>query len=115
MQTCHGETGRAINFGSKNKPEFVGTVASGNPWEFIHKVRSGQPGTKMQSGIVMGWNDQQICDLLTYARTMPQGIKNIDWLSRLMDSLGFDTDDHEGIIPDKHRGYGPLMRQETGM
>jgi thiosulfate dehydrogenase len=113
MQTCHGETGRAINFGSKEKPEFVGTVASGNPWEFIHKVRSGQPGTKMVSVIIMKWNEQDIRDLLAYARTLPEDTKNRDWFSRLMEGLGFDMDHRKSFIPEEYRGYGPLMKTET--
>jgi thiosulfate dehydrogenase len=36
---CHGVAGTAINFGEADKPEFVGTIANENPWEFIHKVR----------------------------------------------------------------------------
>jgi thiosulfate dehydrogenase len=114
MQTCHGETGRAINFGSKEEPEFVGTVASGNPWEFIHKVRSGQPGTKMVSSIIGKWKDRDIRDLLTFAHTLPPDTKNKDWFSRLKDSLGFDTDHRDSFIPVEYRGYGPLMKQENG-
>ncbi len=113
MQTCHGETGRAINFGSKKKPEFVGTVASRNPWEFIHKVRSGQPGTKMLSGIIMKWKDRDIRDLLTFVRTLPAGTKNRDWYSRLMEVLGFDMDHSKSFIPEEFRGFGPLMKREN--
>lgn len=113
MQTCHGETGRAINFGSKEKPEFLGTVAAGNPWEFIHKVRSGQPGTKMPSAIIGRWNDQDIRDLLIFARTLPPDTRNRDWFSLLMNSLGFDMDHRGSFIPDEYRGFGPLMKRET--
>ena len=113
MQTCHGETGRVINFGSKEKTEFVGTVASGNPWEFIHKVRSGQPGTKMPSAIVSKWKDQDISDLLTYVRTLPADTKNSDWYSRLLNSLGYDMDHRGSLIPVQYRGYGPLMTEDT--
>jgi thiosulfate dehydrogenase len=113
MQTCHGETGRTINFGSQEKTEFVGTVASGNPWEFIHKVRSGQPGTKMKSALISKWKDQDIRDLLTFTRTLPVDTKNKDWLSRLRNSLGFDTDHRDSYIPVEYRGYGPLMKREN--
>ena len=58
-----------INFGDAQKPEFVGTVANKNPWEFIHKVRAGQPGTKMFSGIINNLSDKDLLDLLAYART----------------------------------------------
>jgi thiosulfate dehydrogenase len=68
---CHGEDGRTMNFGDAAEPEFVGTVASDNPWEFIHKVRSGQPGTPMPSAIDSGWAIQDVVDVLTYAQTLP--------------------------------------------
>ncbi|TFH36078.1 MAG: hypothetical protein E4G99_05810 [Anaerolineales bacterium] len=68
---CHGNDGRQINFGNDEEPEYVGTLAADNPWEFIHKVRSGQPGTQMPSAIVEGWSMQQVVDVLTYAQTLP--------------------------------------------
>ena len=68
---CHGLDGRMINFGDAEDPEFVGTVASGNPWEFIHKVRFGQPGTSMPEGIDSGWSIQDIVDVMAYAQTLP--------------------------------------------
>jgi len=44
---CHGFDGKSINFKSEEKPEFVGTVTAGNPWEGLHKVVNGQPGAPM--------------------------------------------------------------------
>jgi len=52
---CHGADGTLINFGDEDDPEYLGTVAQGNPWEFAHKVRFGQPGTPMPSAITSGW------------------------------------------------------------
>jgi thiosulfate dehydrogenase len=71
--TCHGEDGLEINFGSEDEPEYVGTIAVDNPWEFIHKVRVGQPGTAMPSAIDSGWSMQQVIDMLTFAQTLPTG------------------------------------------
>lgn len=68
---CHGEDGRDINFGSDDEPEYVASIALDNPWEFIHKVRSGQPGTRMPSGIALGWSMQDVVDILTYAQNLP--------------------------------------------
>jgi thiosulfate dehydrogenase len=68
---CHGADGRSINFGDDEDPEFVGTVASGNPWEFIHKVLNGQPGTAMPNSIDSGWSMQDVVDVLAYAQTLP--------------------------------------------
>lgn len=48
---CHGEDGRFLNFsGDPSAPEYVGTVAKGNPWEAWHKIRNGQPGSYMPMG-----------------------------------------------------------------
>jgi thiosulfate dehydrogenase len=70
---CHGTDGRQINFGDDEEPEYLGTVASGNPWEFIHKVLYGQPASDptMPSGIDGGWSMQDVVDVLAYVRTMP--------------------------------------------
>lgn len=68
---CHGEDGRLINFHDPEEPEFVGTIALDNPWEFIHKVRAGQPGTGMPSSIDNGWSMQDVVDVLTFAQSLP--------------------------------------------
>jgi len=68
---CHGPDGKQLNFGSTEEPEYVGTLAVDNPWEFVHKVRFGQPGTSMASGMVAGWNIQDVLDLLAHAQTLP--------------------------------------------
>jgi thiosulfate dehydrogenase len=68
---CHGDDGRLLNFGSADEPEYVGTIAVDNPWEFVHKVRAGQPGTGMPSAIDGGWNLKDVIDLLAYSQTLP--------------------------------------------
>lgn len=68
---CHGADGRMINFGDEEDPEYVGTIALGNPWEFIHKVRAGQPGTQMPSAIEGGWSYQDVVDVLAYSQSLP--------------------------------------------
>jgi thiosulfate dehydrogenase len=68
---CHGEDGRLINFHDPEEPEFVGNIAVDNPWEFIHKVRAGQPGTSMPSSIDNGWSMQDVIDVLTFSQTLP--------------------------------------------
>jgi thiosulfate dehydrogenase len=66
---CHGPAGNAINFSAIDDPEFLGHLAGGNPWEFIHKVRYGQPGWPMPSGISSGWSDQDVADVLAYVES----------------------------------------------
>jgi thiosulfate dehydrogenase len=65
---CHGPEGNAINFDAIDDPEFLGHLAPGNPWEFIHKVRFGQPGWPMPSGIGNGWTDEDVANVLAYAQ-----------------------------------------------
>ncbi|NOH02651.1 MAG: hypothetical protein HND47_12185 [Chloroflexi bacterium] len=70
--TCHGIQGTAINFDNDSEPEYLGTVASGNPWEFIHKARFGQPGVViMPAGVSMNRQTQEYIDLLTYVHALP--------------------------------------------
>ncbi|MFQ5854480.1 MAG: c-type cytochrome [Anaerolineae bacterium] len=72
---CHGPDGTNINFGSEEEPEYVGTVASENPQEFLHKDRFGQPGSEpaMPSTFDLGWDVQEVLDVMAYAQTMPTG------------------------------------------
>lgn len=66
---CHGFDGKEMNFGDEAKPEFVGTVATENPWEALHKIRFGQPGVGMVSLSVLAVQEQ--VDILSYAQTLP--------------------------------------------
>ncbi len=69
---CHGPNGMALNFGDENSPEYYGTIASDNPWEFVHKARFGQPGVADMPALVdLGLADQDYIDLLAYAQTLP--------------------------------------------
>jgi len=66
---CHGYDGKNFNFGSDAEPEYVGTVASENPWEALHKIRFGQPGVGM---VALGALDiETLIDILTYAQHLP--------------------------------------------
>lgn len=66
---CHGFEGKNLNFGTPGEPEFVGTIARENPWEFMHKARFGQPGIPMISLITLP--DATIADLLALTQTLP--------------------------------------------
>jgi thiosulfate dehydrogenase len=67
---CHGADGTTLNFGSDDEPEYVGTIAVDNPWEFFHKVRVGQPGTGMPSAIANGWSLEDVLNILSFAQTL---------------------------------------------
>lgn len=71
---CHGEEGTAINFGSPADPEWVGTIAVANPWELLHKIRFGNPGTSMPSWVAGGGTDQGAADIGAYAQASLPGV-----------------------------------------
>ena len=66
---CHGADGKLILFDGKDS---LGVVANGNPWEVLHKIRFGQPGAPMPSGLVNGWSTQDAVDVLAHAQTLPK-------------------------------------------
>lgn len=111
MTECHGPDGTGINFGDEEKPEFIGTIARKNPWEFIHKVRAGQPGTKMSSGIINKWTDKDIRDLLVYARTLPTALPEPGWFDRIIETLGIGEKKQISYKPEEDRGFGPKITQ----
>jgi mono/diheme cytochrome c family protein len=63
---CHGDDGNKIETVS------VAAIANDNPWEVLHKVRFGNPGTKMPSAVKKGLSLQEQIDILTYVQTLPQ-------------------------------------------
>ncbi|WP_018987767.1 hypothetical protein [Aromatoleum toluclasticum] len=67
---CHGFDGKTLNFRTPEDPEYVGTIARENPWEFMHKARFGQPGIPMISLITQP--DAMIADLLALSQTLPE-------------------------------------------
>ena len=65
---CHGTAGTAINFGAPEDPEWLGTVAVINPWEFLHKIRFGHPGAPMPSWLEGDGTDQGAADIGKYCQ-----------------------------------------------
>lgn len=63
---CHGPDGSEISSVS------VGTDANNNPWEVLHKITFGNPGTSMPSMLDKGLSLEQLIDLLTYTQSLPQ-------------------------------------------
>ncbi len=64
--SCHGDDGTEINFGDAINPQYVTDVASGNPWELLHKIRFGQPSTQMTSWLLVNGQDQGAADIGRY-------------------------------------------------
>ncbi len=75
---CHNLDGKGIDFadGAKGtgEDEFVDTVANVNPWEFMHKVLYGQPGsspsmpTLITSVADLGTTVAKAADILAHAQ-----------------------------------------------
>lgn len=66
---CHGADGKTMNFKTADDPEFLGTLANGNPWEAINKIRHGQPDSQMPA--LGNFPLKDINDILAYAQTLP--------------------------------------------
>jgi len=66
---CHGLDGRTLKF---DGVDVIGTISNDNPWEFLHKVRFGQPGTSMPTGIEKDWSIKDAVDVLGYSQTLPK-------------------------------------------
>lgn len=67
---CHGYDGRALNWGTKEKPGYIGTEARALPWEVLHKIRNSHPGAAMINLRAQPLSDA--IDVLTYAQTLPE-------------------------------------------
>jgi len=88
---CHGLDGRKIDFDPKEEVEYLGHVARENPYEFLHKIRFGQPGQIMIA--LSALTTQQQLDLLAFAQTLPR-----DPRDPINDHLPFDPGPKE-IFP----------------
>jgi len=73
---CHGKDGATIKFRFEGLDGTLGTLATLDPWRFLHKTRYGTPGTPMGKvvGVDQQWSPQQGRDVLLYAQTLPTGL-----------------------------------------
>ena len=67
---CHGFKGRLLNWGTSEKPAYVGTEANAAPDEVLHKIRNAQPGAAMVNLRVFPIEDAAA--VLAYVKTLPQ-------------------------------------------
>lgn len=72
---CHGVDGKTIKFRFEGRDAWLGTLATLDPWRFLHKTRFGTPGTQMPIGVELGWNPQDGRDVLLFARSLPTGLE----------------------------------------
>ncbi len=69
---CHGADGLESPAGEEGYEDFPGLVARKNPWELLHKIRFGQPGTEMPAH-AKNLDAKQLADLGAYLQTLPDG------------------------------------------
>jgi thiosulfate dehydrogenase len=62
-QSCHGSDGAMMG-------EALGELANGNPWETLHKIRFGHPGSAMPAAVDNGWSLKEALDVLAYTQTL---------------------------------------------
>lgn len=67
---CHGFDGRALNWGTKDDPAYVGTEAKALPSEVLHKIRNAHPGAAMVN--LRAFPLQDAIDVLAYSQTLPE-------------------------------------------
>ena len=65
---CHGNNGKKINFKEAPKEVYVGDATRSNPWETLHKIRFGHPGSAMPSLFVLP--EQSQIDILSYIQDL---------------------------------------------
>ena len=68
---CHGADGRTHNFHGPDDPEYIGTISVNDPDEFFSKASFGNPEVPMPQGLALGWEAQDVADLLAYTQTLP--------------------------------------------
>jgi cytochrome c553 len=73
---CHGTDGMRIIFRTEGVNEFLGNVATGDPYRFLHRTRFGVAGTEMPIGRDLGWQPTDGVDVLAYAQTLPAGTES---------------------------------------
>ncbi len=74
-EACHGADGQTLPIEEDEAGVVgVGWLADDNPWEMLHKIRWGQPGTSMPSMKDVGLTDDECADILAYAQNSLPGM-----------------------------------------
>ncbi len=71
---CHGVDGKLIVFRTEGVDESLGSVASRDPWRFLHRTRFGVAGVDMPVGAKLGWSAEDGRDVLAYVQTLPSAM-----------------------------------------
>ncbi len=74
---CHGADGKLIVFRTEGVNEYLGSVATRDPYRFLHRTRFGVAGTKDMPVVrELGWKPADNVDVLTYAQSLPTSVEN---------------------------------------
>ena len=65
--SCHGANGASLDLGAGQD---VGDRADADPWQVLHRIRWGVPGTAMPSMETAGLSHSQQASILAYAQTL---------------------------------------------
>lgn len=68
--SCHGADGLQVPGDAADFDDYPGKIARKNPWELVHKIRFGQPGTDMPA-LAEHLSPQQLADLGAYLQSLP--------------------------------------------
>jgi thiosulfate dehydrogenase len=71
---CHGADGTLIVFRTEGTDEYLGSIASRDPWRFLHRTRFGVAGVDMPVGAKLGWTADDGRDVLKYVQSLPSGM-----------------------------------------
>ncbi len=120
---CHGSDGRAIDFADGDPAttpnEFVDTIAKDNPWEFLHKVRFGQPGSPMPALVNRPNGDaNDALHLLKYAQTWlaPDAQRGGRLYDHWMDERGLSLQDRPASYhPRLSNGQDPVTGESLSV
>ena len=65
--SCHGANGKTLNLGSGKG---VGDLATSDPWQTLHHIRWGVPGTAMPGMVNAGLAAASQADILAYSQSL---------------------------------------------
>ncbi|HRN51164.1 MAG TPA: c-type cytochrome [Anaerolineales bacterium] len=73
-ESCHGNAGTLINFGTQAQPLYLADMAVADPWRAVHKIRFGTPlDLRMPASEELGWSLSRVADVLAYVQTLERG------------------------------------------
>ncbi|MDH5229698.1 MAG: cytochrome c [Gammaproteobacteria bacterium] len=108
---CHGANGQMIDFDGNGR--FVSAIAKDNPWEVLHKIRFGQPGSDMlglhDSATSLYRSTKMAADILRYTQAGLES--NLARGGRLYDDLFLEKAMDGALLS----AFNPLITDWAGI